>query len=444
MIEVVRGVRFSQPGKSVRAVYETAIEKAQALGEVAPSRWQVRRICAEISKPERLLADGRDDLFRNSYEATRSLEAQRQKSRLIVYQIDPTRVNVLVKDLRKPSCRSKSGMVRPWLTVCFDSRSRLVLAAIFTYDHPNRYTIAAVIRDAVLAPKTRPYGGVPHEIWIDRGKELLSHHVEQLTQELQIQLHKCHRHRPQEKGLIERFFRTLNTRFWSTQPGYVGSNVVERNPHVKAVLTIQELEQRFWVFIEKYHQEVHSQTHEAPIEYWKKHCYAEPADLRQLDVLLQEPVPHYVQRTGIHMENRVYWNKALATRIGTWVVIRSAPHYQAPDQIEVFQKKQWLCTAKATDTLEGQAVTQEDVVAAKHDQKAFLRGDIQHAREAVRAVDRAIAAHLQQSEQETPQPSQGQLPAALAHQPVASPSRPPDFLDEMARQTSVSNPGELS
>ena len=443
MIEVVRGVRFDQPGKSVRAVYETVIQKAQILGEVAPSRWQVRQICAEISQPERFLAEGRDDFFRNNCEVTRSLEPQRRKSTLIVYQIDPTRVNLLIKDLRKPSCRSKSGMVRPWLTVCFDSRSRLVLAAIFTYDHPDRYTIAAAIRDAVLAPLTSPYGGIPHEIWIDHGKELLSHHVEQLTQELSVQLHKCHRHRPQEKGLIERFFRTLNTRFWSTQPGYVGSNVVERNPHVKAVLTMQELERRFWQFIEGYHHEVHSQTQEAPLAYWKTHCYAESADPRKLDILLQEPIAHKVQRTGIHTENRVYWDKALATRVGSWVVTRAAPHYQAPEQIEVFQKRRWICTAKATDTLEEEAVGREEIVAAKHEQKAFLRGNIKHAREAVAAIDRTIAAHLQHQEHRAEPPAAAQSPRVEQHaQPVPHPVRPSDVLDAMASQQRTQPTGE--
>lgn len=386
-----------------------------------------------------MLADGRDDLFRNYYEVTRSLESQRRRSRLIVYQIDPTRVNVLIKDLRKPSCRSKSGMIRPWLTLCLDSRSRLVVAAIFTYDHPNRYTIASVIRDAVLAPYTRPYGGIPHEIWIDRGKELLSHHVEQLAQELKIQIHKCHPHRPQEKGLVERFFRTLNTRFWSTQPGYVGSHVVERNPHAKAELTMQELEQRFWAFIERYHHEVHSRTHEAPLEYWKAHCYAKPGRPRDLDILLQEPVNRKIKRLGIHYEDRLYWNVAIARLTGQWAKIRAVPHYWAPDSIEVFYQERWLCTAKAADLLE-EELTKEDVVAAKRAQREFHRQNIRKSREALAAIDHDIARLSQKSPStvsSTNQPSKSPADA-----PQSKPSRPPDFLDEMAKQASASEGGE--
>jgi transposase len=100
MKEIIRGVRFSQVDKSVRSVYQAVCKKAQALGEPAPSEWQVRKICAEMHQPEVLLADGRDDDFRNRYEATMRMEQTRRESFLITYQIDHTPVDVLVKDLR--------------------------------------------------------------------------------------------------------------------------------------------------------------------------------------------------------------------------------------------------------------------------------------------------------------------------------------------------------
>ncbi|HEU5377859.1 MAG TPA: hypothetical protein VFV38_20740, partial [Ktedonobacteraceae bacterium] len=106
------------------------------------------------------------------------------------------------------------------------------------------YTVATAIRDAVLTSNQKLYGGIPHELWVDNGKELLAHHVHQLAQGLQFTLHPCKPHRPQEKGIVERFFGTLNTRLWAEQPGYVASNTEERDPHAKATLTLAELEQR--------------------------------------------------------------------------------------------------------------------------------------------------------------------------------------------------------
>jgi putative transposase len=439
MHEIIRGVRFSQVNKSVRSVYQAVCQKAQALGEPAPSEWQVRKICAQMHEPEVLLADGRDDDFRDRYEVTMRMEHIRRASFLITYQIDHTPVDVLVKDLRSKPYQTKSGEVRPWLTTCIDSRSRLLMAAVFGYDHPDRYTVATAIREAVLTSEQKLYGGKPHEIWVDNGHELLAHHVLQLTQALQIVLHPCKPHRPQEKGIVERFFGTLNTRLWADQPGYVASNTEERNPHAQAKLTLAELEERFWTFIHRYHQEVHSETGETPLEYWEKHCYAEPADPRELDVLLKEPIDRVVAKDGIYYRNRIYWHAMVPDLVGKHVEIRAEPIYRAPDEVEVFLDHQWMCTAKATDA---QVITQKDMGTAKREQKEHLRRSIKKAREAAEAADREIAA-LQGDQPTQPAPSpeapaqQTPSPSKPKRQGRASPEPPArsirgDFLERMA------------
>lgn len=395
MQEVIRGVRLSQPDKPIRSVYKAVCQKAEVLGEPAPSEWQVRQICAEIPHAAVLLADGRDDEFRNRYEVTRRMEQIRQQDFRIIYMIDHTPVDVLVKDLRGPKYRTQSGEVRPWLTTCVDSRSRLLMAAVFGYDRPDRYTVAMAIRDAVLTSQDKLYGGIPHEIWVDNGKELVSHHVSQLTEALHIVLHPCRPHHPQERAIGERFFGTLNTRLWADQPGYVASNTEERNPQAKAKFTLAELEERFWNFIQnEYHQEVHSETKETPPGYWMLHCYAEPAKARELDVLLMEPKKRIILKDGIYYRGRLYWDPRLPAYVGEQVVVRVAPIYRPPDEIEVYRirNRQWLCTAKAMDSPAGQAVTQLDIVNAKREQRASLRHSIEQAREEAKAVDREIAA----------------------------------------------------
>ncbi len=312
------------------------------------------------------------------------------------------------------------------------------MAAVFGYDHPDRYTVAAAIREAVLTSEHKLYGGKPHEIWVDNGHELLSHHVHQLTQALHIVLHPCKPHRPQEKGIVERFFGTLNTRLWADQPGYVASNTEERNPHAKAKLTLAELEERFWNFIHQYHQEVHSETEETPLEYWEKHCYAEPADPRDLDMLLKEPDDRVVAKDGIYYRNRIYWHTMVPDLVGKHVEVRAEPIYRAPDEIEVFLDHRWMCTAKATDA---QVITQKDMGTAKREQKEHLRRGIKKAREAADLADREIAAL--QGDHPTPQAPSPEAPAGQA--PPSKPRRrgraspePPaqktrgDFLERMA------------
>ena len=197
----------------------------------------------------KLLADKRDKAFRNRFRFTYP-----QQHNGVKYQIDHNFVDVLVRDLRDPKYRATSGEVRLWLTLVIDAASRHVIAYRFSYDPPYRHTTASVIRKALLASP----GGIPQEIWMDNGKDLVASHVgSRLIEAYDIELHVCRPHEPEERGIIERFFGTLNTRLWSKLPGYVSSNVTDRNPTARAELTIDDLKRELESFLDVYHAEVH-------------------------------------------------------------------------------------------------------------------------------------------------------------------------------------------
>jgi len=426
VVQLVMGIRLSRRDWSVRAVYEEACRKARLLNEPEPSEWQVRRICDSIPEPVRLLADGREDEFRNQYRFTCRMRFDGTR---IVYQIDHTQIDVLVVDRRDPKYRTTSGEIRPWLTTVLDSSSRIVMAGRFGYDRPDRFTVAAAIRDALLVSDEKPYGGVPDEIWVDRGKELVSQHVQQLADELGIMLQPCAPHQPQLRGIGERFFGTVNTRLWSTLPGYVASNVVERNPNAKAELTLAELVDRFWAFIGQYHHEVHSETGQTPLTYWLEHCFAEPVDPRRLDMLLKEAANRRVRKVGIEYETRVYWHTELAVLVGEDVLVRAEPHYAAPDEIEVFHRGHWVCTAFATDSEAGRSVTRQEISAAQREQRSAARQVIAGARAALQDADREIEKQRGEPADMPPTPPQ----PASAKPPAMKPrKRKPDLLDRLA------------
>jgi len=127
-------------------------------------------------------ADGREGEFRNRYRLTYPI---RHDPHRVVWQIDhKAPLHILVRDLRATSHRTASGEVRPFLTLVVDSASRLMMAGLLSYDEPNRFTVAAAIRDAMLGGLTNetgedkpfgglPIGGVPDEIGIDNGKDLI-------------------------------------------------------------------------------------------------------------------------------------------------------------------------------------------------------------------------------------------------------------------------------
>lgn len=386
MREIVMGIRLSNKDYSAKAVHKESCKRASALGEAAPTLWQVRQICKEIPSPVKERADGRHDKFRSRSRLTYPLRADG-----IIYQIDHTPVDVLTKDLRNKPYRNASEEARLWLTLLIDYRSRLVLGAHFGYEHPDRVAVAHVIHDALVVSDEHPYGGIPNEIWIDNGKELNAYYIQQLVREMGIILHTCAPHQPQLKGIVERFFGTLNTRLWSTLPGYVSSNTVERNPTAKAKLTAAELVDRFWKFADEYHHEIHSETEQTPIECWQQHCFAEPADLRKLDVLLLEPDSRKVTKQGIEYKNRIYWHAALATLVHADVLVRSVPSPFAPDEIEVYHDGHWMCTAFAIDSDRGMSIAPDQIRSAQRDQRDYIRKKIDGARTSLKLIDQEIA-----------------------------------------------------
>lgn len=387
IIAMVQGIRLSNRDLPALRVFEMASAKARLLGENEPSIDQVRRIIKAIPPSARLLADGRVNDFRDKYRFTYRMNFEND----VVYQVDHTPVDVLVKDLRNTRIRNQSGEVRPWLTMLVDSASRMVLGTIFAYDHPDRFTVAAVIRQALIQDEKKPWGGIPRAIWVDNGKDFVSRHVQTLCREIGTELKILPPHQPQQKGIVERLFGTFNTRLWSTLPGYVGSNVVERNPNVRATLTLSELVTQFEQFLQQYHNETHSETDHTPINFWNEKCFTEPIDIRRLDVLLMSSETRRVLKTGIKYAGRQYWHPNLAVLVGDSVALRIEPSYSAPDTVEVFHNGQWVCTAYADDTAEYKNIPRELISNAQLEQKQMARETIANARSALNEVDSELS-----------------------------------------------------
>ncbi len=420
IVSLTKGIRLSKPDWPIRAVHKEARKLAGELGEVEPTMFQVRSICHNIPEATKLLADGRYDEFRNKYRITYPIRFGTRT----VYQIDHTQVDVLVRDIRAKRYRTKSGEIRPWLTLVMDSRSRLVMAAIFAYDQPDRFTVASAIRDSLLTSDKKPFGGIPDEIWIDNGKELLSRHVSELIRELNILKKALPPRQPQQKGIVERFFGTLNTWLWATLPGYVASNTSQRNPKARAELTLAELVKEFQKFIEQYHQEAHSETDETPLDFWMKYCFVEPVEARRLDVLLLEAKTRKVHKSGIKYEGRKYWHVDLFDMIGEEVIIRTKPVYTAPDEIEVFHTDEWKCTAFAIDSGRGYSVKRQEIRDAQRQQNQNVRQEITETRRALKEAEREIEKRNKRktsdASERTSEPGDGQPQIRKAQKPKKS------------------------
>jgi putative transposase len=412
MEQIIEGIYLSHADIPFTKVHSEACRYARERGEPEPTLWKVRAVCEAIPEPVVQWAHGRRGDHRNKSRVTGWMRYNG-----LTYEIDHTLIDVLVKDKRNEKARTKSGVVRPWITLCIEANSRVIVAAIFSYDRPDRFTVSAAIHQALLRDQRSPVGGIPQRIDVDMGEELVSKHVRLCVANLDVELHVTYI--PEHKPHVERFFRTLNEELWRadfSDSGYVGSNVTERNENAEkwAKHTIADIEAAFWKFITtKYHQREHSELGMTPLEYWERHCFPFEADPRDLDLLLPlEEKPRKVFKGRISCNNRTYWHADLATLVGRYVQIRTAPHYESPKTIEVFHNGQHICTAFDIASDIADRVPPEAFGKARREQRAAENAYIHHARAAIEEHERQQAEEAAENQAEHPDEGASPEPAA--------------------------------
>jgi putative transposase len=101
--------------------------------------------------------------------------------------------------------------------------------------------------------------GLPRKIYVDNGPNFRSHHLAHITASLGIVLVHSRPYKPEGRGKIERWFKTLRSQFLSAIPDGLPLNVLNRH---------------FWEWLENdYHQTVHSSTKETPLARYLKHIH---------------------------------------------------------------------------------------------------------------------------------------------------------------------------
>ena len=166
-------------------------------------------------------------------------------------QVDSTPMDVLVQ--------TKTGPQRPTLTIMIDVASRCIVSSTIRlkaakgYDHalllaqtmvpysqrPDRtlhraliqarrpdLTLLSAARKAELE-MSRPFI-FPRRIMTDNGKDYLSAVFNSACRKFGIDITRSAVHTPTDKAIVERTFRSINTLFTQTLPGYIGNSTVNR------------------------------------------------------------------------------------------------------------------------------------------------------------------------------------------------------------------------
>ena len=159
--------------------------------------------------------------------------------------------------------------------------------------------------------------GVPRKLYVDNGPSFRSHRLQIGCASLQIALTYARPYRPQGKGKIERFFRTVRSQFLSTLP---------------AELSLDELNRRFDDYLEnRYHQRQHGTTGMSPIERYLADAKALRKAPSQLPGYFRRKVVRKVNNDrSVKLDGKTF--EAPTGLVGLQVTLR----FENYDRIEVF------------------------------------------------------------------------------------------------------------
>ncbi len=144
---------------------------------------------------------------------------------------------------------------KTFLFAFLDDHSRAVMAARWGY-FEDTVRLAAALRPALAAR------GIPESIYVDNGSAVVDAWLLRACAVLGIKLVHSRPRRPQGRGKVERFFRTVRDQF------LVEITSDDRQAGTRAA-DLAELNRLFsaWVAV-SYHRAVHSQTSQAPLARW--------------------------------------------------------------------------------------------------------------------------------------------------------------------------------
>jgi transposase InsO family protein len=214
-----------------------------------------------------------------------------------------------------PRVEHEGKQRKTYLIAFMDDHSRLVPHGEFFLSESVKSFLVA-LQGALM---TR---GLPRKIYSDNGPAFRSHHVEHTAASLGIALIHARPYKPQGKGKIERFFRTVRTEFLT---GFRGT-------------TLLDLNQAFDLWLgEIYHQRKHSSTGQTPFARFtsKMECLR-PAPDNLKDHFRKAARRKVAKDRTVSLDGKIF--EAPVPLIGKQVTLLFHP--EEPDRAEVLFKGQ--------------------------------------------------------------------------------------------------------
>ncbi|SLM96185.1 Tn552 transposase [Brevibacterium yomogidense] len=255
-----------------------------------------------------------------------------------------------------------------------DDYSRAICGYMVFAGAPSAMNTALALRQAIWRKSEPSWAmcGIPDVLHVDHGSDFTSHHLEYTAVALKIRLIFSTVGRPQGRGKIERFFRTLNTEVLPTLPGHLAADVPKPRPSID----LPALDQAIGEFIAQYNERTHREIGVSPKAAWVADGWLPrmPESLDQLDgLLLTVPTHRVVQRDGIHFQGQRYLSPTLASFVGRTITVRYDPRDLS--EIRVYDHDTFICTA-IDEAHPNQRLTLREIETARRARRRQLRKDI--------------------------------------------------------------------
>jgi putative transposase len=235
-------------------------------------------------------------------------------------EIDHTRIDLIVVD-----AKDNLPLGRPTLTYSIDAATRYPLGYYLGFEPPSYYTVMECLYH-MICPKPDTKGifgtehnwvayGIPSNLVIDNGKELIGQHLSDACALLGITLIYSPVRTPEFKAGIERQFGTLNSGLFHTLPGTTFSNFLERRDYdsvQQAVFSLDEIERALNLFVvDIYAERFHSGLSGIPARRWENAVQSVffprvPPNRDELRILLGRVGWRVIHRYGIEFERLRY------------------------------------------------------------------------------------------------------------------------------------------
>ena len=391
LIELIEALALRRPPPTAAFVHRQITAIAAQQGWPVPSYRTVYEVMQHLDPALVTLAHDGSAAYRDTFDLVYRREAAHPNA---IWQADHSLVDLwLVNDHEQPAC--------PWLTVIMDDYSRAIAGFGVSFRAPSALQTALVLRSAIWRKVTPAWHvcGIPSMFYTDHGSDFTSHHLEQVSVDLKMELVFSQVGIPRGRGRIERFFQTMNQLFVCGLPGYGPAGT----PATPPTLTLAMFEAQLLTFLlEDYHQRPRSETGVPPQARWEAGGFLPrlPESLEHLDLLLLTVAKvRRVQRDGIRFQGFRYLDATLAAYVGEDVVIRYDPRDMA--EIRVYHRNTFLCRAVCQD-LAGHTISLQAIVHARNHRRHQLR---QTLRDRAAIIDTLLQVH---------QPDAGMPPAPAA------------------------------